>query len=93
MIGRVFDVTKYLRILALTRTDRWNASAMLGGKLVDETRMAMGHRASPQTAQRLSFVMERYLLEALDREFPRALRGMSSRTQQVNTSWVKWRAK
>lgn len=56
VLERVQDETKYFMDLVLTRTDRWKASAMISRKFVDEARMAMGHCASPQTAQRLSFV-------------------------------------
>lgn len=59
--GIVYDATKYFRILPLARVDRWKASAMLGGKFVDENRMTMGHPAGPQTAQRLPFVIARFL--------------------------------
>lgn len=67
VLGQLYDATKYFRLLSLGRTDRWKASAMIGEKFVDETRMTMGHRASPQTAQRLSFVIPRYLMESFDK--------------------------
>lgn len=54
---------------------------MLGGKSVDETRMTEGHWASLQSAQRLSFVVARSVLEAFDEKFPQVLWNMSERTQ------------
>lgn len=53
---RVHDAKMYFRILDLVRTERLKASAMLGGQFVDEARLTMGYRASPQTAQRISLV-------------------------------------
>lgn len=67
------------------------ASAMLGDKIVDETRMTTEHRASPQTAQGVSFVVARYVFEAFDKDFQKLLRGMSARTQSVIATWMKWR--
>lgn len=51
VVGRVYDATKYFRILSLARMDWWKASTMMGGKFVDEIRVTTGHRTSPQTAQ------------------------------------------
>lgn len=87
-LGRVYDTTKYFRTLELARTDRWKGSAMIGGKYVDETRMIMGHTASQQTVERMSFVIARFLLEAFDKEFPRVLRGLSRSTQRVIVALV-----
>lgn len=50
VLGKGYDATEYFRILALAKMDRRKASAMIGGKFVDETRMTMGDRASPETA-------------------------------------------
>lgn len=32
------------------------------------------------------------LVEAFDEEFPRVLRGMSTRTEKVIAAWIEWRA-
>lgn len=63
---------------------------MLDGKFVDKTRMTMGHRASPQTAQRLTFVVAWYLLEAFSTEFPPVLWEKSLRTGQ-GMVWIEGR--
>lgn len=90
ILGRVHDVSKYFRILALAKVDRWKTSIILAGQLVDETRVTMGHLPSPQTAQRLSFLIGRYLLQAFDVEFPKILEGMSRLTQDIVSVWVEW---
>lgn len=64
---------------------------MIGGKFVwDETRMNIGHRESLQTAQRLSFEIARFFLEAFDEEFPLVLKGMSASTEKVIAAWIRW---
>lgn len=89
-LGRVNDATKNFRIVGLARTDRLTASEMIGGNFVVETRMIMRHRASPQTAQRLSSVIPRFFLDAFDEEaFPRVLRGIPTSIQKVVAAWVE----
>lgn len=73
----------------MERTDRRKASAMTDGNFVEETRMTLGHRATPQTAQGLLFVIARFLLEEFDEEFPRVLKEMSASTQRVIAAWIK----
>lgn len=65
---------------------------MIGGKFLGETRMTMGHRVNPQTAQWLSSVIARFVLEAFDEEFPRVPRGVSTSIQKVIAGWVRRRA-
>lgn len=48
----------------------------------------MGRSSSPQTAQRLSFLIVCYLQRAFDRDFPAALATMSVETQGIINRWI-----
>lgn len=83
VVGRVYDVQKYFRVILLADRDRWKSLFMLAVEYVEDERVVMGHRPSPQTAQRLSCFICRFLQDAFDAEFFIALSGMSADTQRI----------
>lgn len=91
--GGVYDITKYFQTICLAERDRWKWSSLLGGEFIDERRVVMGRSSSPQTAQRLSFLIFCYLQNAFDRGLPKALASMSETTRGIVDRWVARRLK